>query len=74
MAYVTTHSPDHFSDRGLRQSIAGFFRSFQQAIEATSEIESLNCLSDDALALRGLTRQEIPAHVSARYFGIGASS
>jgi hypothetical protein len=50
--------------------LSAFVDLVGRAQAATYAVDRLHALSDDELAARGLSRQDIPAHVARRYLAI----
>lgn len=44
----------------------GFFEFFGRAYQARFEYQRLNDMSDEALAARNLTREQIPQYIASR--------
>ena len=44
----------------------GFFESLGRAYEASNEFQRLIGMSDEALAARNLTREQIPQYIASR--------
>ena len=51
----------------VRRHVAGPFSAALGSLRAAREAQELTMLSDDALARRGLSRHDIPRHVSRHF-------
>jgi len=61
-----THTYEDKSPSFFANLIGGFARKFGQVTEANwriREVERLNAMSDDALAAKGIKREDIARHV-----------
>ncbi len=61
--YSLPLSDSNGSSNGFLDAVGKLVGSLTRAQQANRALHSLNALSDDALARRGMTRQDIPAAV-----------